>query len=557
MKTRRLLWAAHQRRMAAALRRLRVGWPAAGLARRDPWGIRAILTILLLLAVLDAGADWRDRAFRAFRPSFAASAASPASSFELWVSPPEYTGLAPQFLRADVTDTVPVAAGSTLLGQVHGGGEVPLLAIDETRENFTAIDKQNFQIERKLTGGKELSLRQGGSLIGRWAIEIVPDNPPTIAFADPPAATARAALRLDFRATDDYGVASAKAVIRRPESGPPGAGSDETIELDLPLPSLNPKEAEATSYHDLTPHPWAGLPVEIRLVALDGLGQTGESEPVRMVLPEREFRHPVARAIIDQRKELAKDPHSADSVAEILGDLNSRPALFRDDSVVYLGLRVAQQRLRADAGKESIAAVSQLLWDTALRIEDGNLSLAERDLRRLQQKLQEALAKGAPDEEIERLMQELREALDRYLQALAEEMQQRPPGDAKQSIDPSQVLTRRDLQQMLDRAREMARSGARDQARELLSQLQEMLENLRTAQPGDRCSSRATSQAEQMMRGLQQMMQRQQQLLDRSFRARSKQGDTGQARPQRPTPGRTAAGRPGRCRRDGGHERDG
>ena len=173
------------------------------------------------------------------------------------------------------------------------------------------------------------------------------------------------------------------------------------------------------------------------------------------------------------------------SVAEILGDLNSRPALFRDDSVVYLGLRVAQQRLRADAGKESIAAVSQLLWDTALRIEDGNLSLAERDLRRLQQKLQEALAKGAPDEEIERLMQELREALDRYLQALAEEMRQRPPGEAKQPVDPSQVLTRRDLQKMLDRAREMARSGARDQARELLSQLQEMLENLRTAQPGD------------------------------------------------------------------------
>ena len=56
------LWAAHQRRMAAALRRLRVGWPAAGLARRDPWGIRSVLAILLLLAVIDAGADWRDRA---------------------------------------------------------------------------------------------------------------------------------------------------------------------------------------------------------------------------------------------------------------------------------------------------------------------------------------------------------------------------------------------------------------------------------------------------------------------------------------------------------------
>ena len=83
-------------------------------------------------------------------------------------------------------------------------------------QDFTAIDKQNFRIERKLTDGKELSLHQGGSLLGRWPIEIVPDNPPTIAFANPPGTTARAALRLDFQTADDYGVASAKAVIQRP-----------------------------------------------------------------------------------------------------------------------------------------------------------------------------------------------------------------------------------------------------------------------------------------------------------------------------------------------------
>jgi len=61
--------------------------------------------------------------------------------------------------------------------------------------------------------------------------------------------------------------------------------------------------------------------VEIRLVATDALGQSGESTPAQMTLPERTFNHPIARAIIDQRKELAKDSRSADAVAEILGDL--------------------------------------------------------------------------------------------------------------------------------------------------------------------------------------------------------------------------------------------
>ena len=55
------LWQAHRRRMEAATRRLRIGLPAAGLAGRDPWGLRAVLAMLLLIGAVDAGADWRDR----------------------------------------------------------------------------------------------------------------------------------------------------------------------------------------------------------------------------------------------------------------------------------------------------------------------------------------------------------------------------------------------------------------------------------------------------------------------------------------------------------------
>lgn len=523
----RTLWEAHQRRMAAAVRRLRVGWPQAGLARRDPWGLRSVLAMLLLLGAIDAGADWPDRVARAFLPAFTSGPPAVATTFDLWLTPPEYTGLAPQFLRSGDRSTIEVPTGSALLAQVHGGSAVPRLAIDGEARTFDAVDKENFRLGATLTGGKALTLSQGGTELGRWGISVIPDNPPTIAFAAPPKATPRAALRLDYRAGDDYGVEKVKAVIRRQDGRSDGAGKDAkagAIELELPLPGLHLKDAEATSYHDLSPHPWAGLPVEIRLVASDALGQSGESEPVRMVLPERVFHHPVARAIIDQRKELVRDPSSAEAVAEILGDLNRRPALYRDDPVVYLALHLAPKLLRGDRTEQTIATVEQLLWDTALRIEDGSLSLAERNLRRLQDELQDALAKGAPDAEIERLMQELRQALDRYLQSLAQE-QQRHPNQEAGPIDPSQILTGRDLQRMLDRARDLARSGARDQAREMLSQLQNMLENLRTAGPGQ--MQQGAGQAQQMMRGLQQLMQRQQQLLDRSFRAERQQSQQG------------------------------
>jgi len=459
------LWAAHRQRMEAAIRRLRVGWPVAGLARHDPWGLRSVLAILLVLAVIDAGADWRERAVRALTPSFYGRGAAVAASFDLWITPPEYTGLAPQFLRAGDPGPVAIPTGSVLLAQVHGGGRVPQLAIDAEGRDLQPVDKQNFRLEATLSGGRMLSLTQGGATLGQWPIEIVPDNPPAITFAQPPKGTARAALRLDYRASDDYGVESVKAVIHRTGDKPGDPPSEEAIELELPLPGLHLKDAQATSYHDLSPHPWAGLPVEIRVVATDALGQTGESDAVAMTLPERVFNHPVARAIIDQRRELAKDPGSAPAVAEIIGDLNTRPVLYRDDTAVYLALHLAQLRLQQGSDKTTIAGVQQILWETALRIEDGRMALAEQDLRRLQQQLQDALAKNAPDAEIERLMNELRQALDRYLQSLAEEMQ-RNPDAARQPADPSKVITGRDLQRMLDRAREMARSGARDQARD-------------------------------------------------------------------------------------------
>jgi uncharacterized protein (TIGR02302 family) len=505
------LWAAHQRRMAALVRRLRVGWPAAGLSRRDPWGVRSVIAILLLLGAIDAGGDWRERTHRALAPRFDGGAAAVATSFDLWLTPPEYTGLPPQFLRAGETAAIKVPTGSVLLAQVHGSGGAPTLAIDRDSHEFAALDKENFRFQATLTSGRQLTLSQSGTVLGRWPIEIVPDNPPTIAFTRPPSATARQALRLDYKASDDYGVESVNAAIRL-QGGKP----DEIIELELPLPGLHLKDTAAASYHDLTPHPWAGLPVEISLSALDARNQAGGSGPVKMVLPERVFRNPVARAIIDQRKELAKDPGNATAVAEILGDLNTRPVLYRDDAAVFLALRLSQDQLRRDHGKETIAAIEQLLWDTALRVEDGNMSVAERDLRRIQQQLQDALAKGAPDAEIERLMSELRSALDRYLRALAQE-QQRNPNESATPVDPSRVLSGRDLQRMLDRARELAQSGARDEARQLLSQLQDMLENLRTARPGQ--MQRGRSQAQQMMRGMQDLMQRQQQLLDKSFRA--------------------------------------
>ena len=94
------------------------------------------------------------------------------------------------------------------------------------------------------------------------------------------------------------------------------------------------------------------------------------------------------------------------------------------------------------------------------------------------------------------------------------------------------ILSDRDLKSMLDRLERLSKSGDKDAARQLLEQLQQMLENLQMAQPGQS----GDSDMEQALNELGDMIRKQQQLRDKTFkqgqdsrrdRMRGKQGDQG------------------------------
>jgi uncharacterized protein (TIGR02302 family) len=500
------LWQAHQERMAAAARQLRVGAPEAGLLRRDPFALRVALALLVLLAAVDAGGDWSTRLARAFNPE-ASRGAVALSTLDIWLTPPDYTGLPPQFLPARSNKIIYVPIGSTLLAQVHGGRNLPRLKLDAATSDFSKLDEHDFKGTASISAGKRIAVDQDGRTLGAWNIAVVADHPPLIAFAKPPTHTDRMALRLDYKASDDYGVESASAVIRRLDdpNAPP-------ITLDIQLPGQHLTDAKGTGFFDLTSNLWAGMPVRIELQAKDALGQVGTSDMVETVLPERQFNNPVAKALIEERKELARNPANKDDVADTVSDLSARPDHYNNDIVAFMAMRTAQARLRYDRDGSSIAPVEQLLWDTAVRIEEGRSPADQQDLRNAMQQLQNALARNAPDDEIQRLMNQLQQAMDKYLQSLAQQMQKMDPSQLPQA-NPQNMLSMRDLQQMLDRARQLAQTGAKDQAKQLLSQLEQMLENLRMARP----MPGQGSPQQQMMSQMQQMMQQQQQLLDRSF----------------------------------------
>ena len=516
------LWREHQSRMAAAARTLLIGVPRAGLVRRDPYALRVALGLLLLLGAVDAGGDAPARIARALTPpmSLGGGSGSAAVALDIWISPPQYTGLPPQFLSASGGGgTIAVPIGSTVLARVHGGDKQPALVFDGHATKMSKIDDGDYKGEIAIKAGSRLAVERGWSTLGAWPIRVVPDLPPTIAFAKPPQRTVQSAVHLEYAAKDDYGVEKVTATIRRPDD-PRG----KAVTIDLPLPDQHLKDAHGASFNDLTASPWAGLPVQIQLEATDALGQTGTSEILEFVLPERVFHQPVARAIIDERKALTNHPDDREPVADALEDLSSRPGLYDDDIVAFLGMRTAADRLLVDRDADTIASVQRLMWDTAVRIEDGGGKLNREALRQSAQALQNALARNAPQSEIDRLMQQLQQQIQQYLQALARRTLEQNPQAAQTPTDPSQTLTSNDLQRMLDRARALAQTGDRAQARDLLAQLQELLENLGSARPTQMQGS------DNALDAMHDMMRRQERLLDQSFRqSQTRDGRNGAA----------------------------
>ena len=87
-------------------------------------------------------------------------------------------------------------------------------------------------------------------------------------------------------------------------------------------------------------------------------------------------------------------------------------------------------------------------------------------MRAAQENLRQALERGASEEEIKKLTDELRAALDKFLQALAEEMRKNP--QMARPMDPNaRKLRSQDLKNMLDRLEQLARSGAKEAAQQL------------------------------------------------------------------------------------------
>lgn len=479
------LWRAHQAHMRDQARAARMVIPDARLRWRDPMALRLVGLIAVAMTLIFAPSGRIGQGIAAlgatFRPApMAGPDLGAAPSWEGWAEPPAYTRRPTIYLNAlPEGDALELPQGSRLSFRFYGEGIAFSQSIGAALPD-TAASAAELAAEH--SGLVEIAGRQ-------FPITVIPDAAPRVEPVVAPDRRADGRFIQPFAASDDNGVVSGQAQIaldmgridRRFGLGTTPEARDP-VAVELPLPaSGNRKNLRGQLVTDLSRHPWANLPVTVTLEVVDGIGQKGVSAPVAMVLPGRRFFDPLAASLIEQRRDLLWSRENAPRGAQLLRAISWQPEEFMDPALAE-GLRGAIGTLEAGPlTEEARNKLAQVLWDAAVALEDGGLADALERMQQAQERLSEAIRNGASPDEVQRLMDELREATEAYTDMLAQQGQD-PSEKFDRSGQQGQQITGDQIQQMMDEIQRLMNEGRMAEAQQLLEQFNRMMQNMRVTQ---------------------------------------------------------------------------
>ncbi|MBD0865689.1 MAG: DUF4175 domain-containing protein [Rhodobacteraceae bacterium] len=504
------LWRVHQARMAERAVAARAVRPDLRLAARDPYAVRYASALIFGVALI-FGSVLRVGSVAEMTPG---GVLDSGPSWEGWVEPPRYTGHPTLYLNDIPGPDLRVPAGSTLTLRFYG--EVGALTLVETVSGQSGGVPPAAGGPHQFTAVQPGVLRIDGSGGRIWHLDLIADAAPRISVEQAPTLGLAGQMGMPFSASDDYGVVAGEAMItlnlaavdRRHGLAVVPEQRDSII-MPVPLPITGDRSAfKETLIEDFSKHPWANLPVTIRLTVLDDLGQEGR------------FFDPMAATIAEQRRDLLWSRDNARRIAQVLRAVSHRPEDVFPSATAYLRLRVILSRLETYS-KHAITdeqqnELAEALWVLAIQLEEGDWANVQERLRRAQERLDAAMRNGASEQEIAELMQELREATDAYIRQLGRQAQEFAKQDDARNFSRDQNslrMSQNDLQRMMDRIQELMQQGRMAEAQQALQELQALMEKMRVTR-----GQNGLSPGEQAMEGLAETLREQQGLSDQAFR---------------------------------------
>jgi uncharacterized protein (TIGR02302 family) len=515
------LWAVHIDQMQKEAQQAKTQPVDFRLSRMDPFGLRYIALLFATMGVLFGSLS---RVADLAISSASAMQIPNVITWEGWVTPPDYTGL-PQLYLNDLTDRdeLELLAGSRILVQFYGaiGDHILTETVSRRIQDVPAATDQK----------QEFTIAQSGeiAIIGQnphvWKVTLRADDRPTVTLDEAFETDFFGVSKLGYRVTDDYGISEIRAKItldldkvdrRYGLSVSPNANEPMFVEILLPIAG-NRKDFAEIWQSDFSKEVWVHMPVLVTLSARDAAGQWGQSVPMIFDLPGRRFFDPVASAIIEMRRDLLWSLQNTDRVTRMMRMVRYQPeTAFRNgaDLTRLSAILDALETAQDDAVLEAkLPEIAEELWSLAIEIEEGDVDDALQRMREAQERLNQAMKNGASPQEIERLMQELKEANENYMRQLRQQSERAERKEFEQSTPGEQMnMDMADIQAMMDRLQELMEQGRMAEAQQALEELQQMMENLRLSE-----NSEGGEGGQSSAQGLADILQDQQDLSDDAF----------------------------------------
>ncbi len=532
------LWRREQTRrrndITAKAATLRAARAIPAWARQDPYALRYLIAAVILLGIVINGPqESLSRLIPQWPFSASSSTGETGPRLVLRLVPPEYTGLPPfeitdeHIHSVNAPETIPsgtvleaLTTGKFLTYNVNIDGQ-NIHKKKESGNLYSATQILTAETDRDLT----LKIKKTFQTVDIYHIKIVTDKPPKIRIADPPRTTSLGELRVPVQVSDDYGLRKLVLHVSFPED--PSA-EDFKISQDVWLATPDSEAASFSPLFDLSGHPKAGEKAVIRIRAVDAAGQWADSKPVTEVtLPVRIFRDPVARRLAEIRKDLLLHTDNETLVNSINGieHILRRPDMFDFNPVVTMGLRSAISMLAYSFPEPDNIESAALLWDLAVRIDSRGLGDAIQDLRQAAENMQAMIRNpSATSHEIMRAIETYQKALARYLQTLQFDLLRQADmddlADMLSAMQQGQMNAKppKTLQDLLQDLREAAMRGDHEKMQDLMSRMQNFMENLNSGIQSMPLGQMA--QSAEALRDLQNITSEQENLLHSTENAR-------------------------------------
>ena len=515
------LWAAHMDQMQQEAQQAKTQPVDFRLSRMDPFGLRYIALLFATLGVLFGSLS-----------RVAGLAISPASAMQMpnaitwegWATPPDYAGL-PQLYLNDLTDRdeLELLAGSRILIHFYGALGDHILTETVSRRIQDVPPATNQKQDFTVAQAGEIAITGQNAHV--WTVTLRNDGRPTVTLDEAFETDFFGVSKLGYRVTDDYGVTeiSAKIVLdidqldRRYGLGlSPDANEPMVVEIPLPIVGSRKDFAEIWQ-SDFSKDVWVHMPVVMTLSARDAAGQWGQSDPMMLDLPGRRFFDPLASSIIEMRRDLLWSEKNTDRVARMMRMVRYQPETeFREsaDLTRFSAILDALESARDDGILDAkLPDIAEDLWSLAIEIEEGDVDDALQRMREAQERLSQAMKNGASPQEIERLMQELKEANENYMRRLRQQSERAERNEFDQSTPGEQMnMDMADIQAMMDLIQELMEQGRMAEAQQALEELQQMMESLRLSE-----NNQGGEGGQSSAQGLADILQDQQDLSDDAF----------------------------------------